>query len=169
MQEPGRGRKRERERKADDDVTWEKSKIQKWRARAREEEREIQRCVTCSLDAADLTKWPRSISSQPAGRTLLCYMVPATHLNNGSQSALLGNELSSKHTAALHWQRPVLFTHSHPCPSHTQNQTTWFKVNVCVIFGFIKTSLSGIYGTVFLIQPTMRLWLACQTQKGRQG
>lgn len=156
MQETGRGRKRERqgERKADDDVTWEESKMQKWMAS--EKEKELQRCVK------QLTSQNDQASSQPAVCTLLCYMVPATHLNNGWQSALLGNELSSKHTAALHWQRPVLFALSNPCPSHTQNQTTWFKVNLSVIFGIIMASLSEIYRTVLLIQPTMWFWLAAR-------
>lgn len=156
MQEPRRGRNRDGERKADDDVTWEKSKMQKWQAG--EEERALQKV----RDRRPWSGWPFKMTKLCRSLvvcTLLCYMVPVTHLHNGSQSALPDNEHSSKHT-----QRPVLFTHSHPCPDRTQNQTSQFKVKLCVIFGFIMY----ISGAVFLIQPAVWFGLACQTQKSRQ-
>lgn len=73
------------------------------------------------------------------------YIVPATHLNNGSQSALLGNELSSK------TQLPCTGRDQSSSPIHILAPAT-YKTRLhnfwAVIFGFIMASLSNVWNCV---------------------
>lgn len=140
-----RAQEREEEREADDDVTWERNKIQKWGLWEKDEETEQQRCVTGGLETADFTKHP--IVASCTSCTILYYMVSATHLQNGSQSAPLSNELSSKHTAALHRQRQVVSLLLSPEPDILAPDTKiWLHTKHQSLGSYIMAPFSDLQG-----------------------
>lgn len=139
-----RAQEREEEREADD-VTWERNKIQKWGLWEKDEETEQQRCVTGGLETADFTKHP--IVASCTSCTILYYMVSATHLQNGSQSAPLSNELSSKHTAALHRQRQVVSLLLSPEPDILAPDTKiWLHTKHQSLGSYIMAPFSDLQG-----------------------